>query len=68
MEVHFAPELQAEIDRLVIETGRAPGELIEDAMAGYVAELAATRQMLDNRCDDLPLPAKSASLTSTRGS
>jgi hypothetical protein len=53
MEVHFAPDLQAKIDRLVIETGRAPDKLIEDAVAGYVAELAETREMLDGRHDDL---------------
>jgi len=51
--VHFAPELQAKIDQLVIETGRAPDKLLEDAMAGYVAELAETRDMLDSRYDDL---------------
>jgi predicted transcriptional regulator len=53
MEVHFAPELQAKIDQLVIETGRAPDKLLEDALAGYVAELAQTREMLDSRYDDL---------------
>lgn len=53
MEVNFTPDLQAKIDQLVIETGRAPDELIEDAMAGYVAELAQTREMLDSRYDDL---------------
>lgn len=53
MEVHFAPDLQAKIDQLVIETGRAPDELIEDAMAGYVAELVQTREMLGSRYDDL---------------
>ena len=53
MEVHFAPELQAKIDQLVIETGRAPDELVEDAMAGYIAELAETREMLNSRYDDL---------------
>ncbi len=52
-EVHFAPDLQAKIDQLVIETGRAPDKLLEDAMAGYVAELAETRDMLDSRYDDL---------------
>jgi hypothetical protein len=34
MEVDFAPELQAKIDQLVVETGRGPDELLEDAMAG----------------------------------
>jgi predicted transcriptional regulator len=53
MEVHFAPELQAKIDQLVIETGRAPDKLLEDAMAGYIAELEETRDMLNSRYDDL---------------
>ncbi|HEV1285763.1 MAG TPA: hypothetical protein VNU44_10640 [Bryobacteraceae bacterium] len=53
MEVHFAPELQAEIDRLVTESGCAPEKLIEDALAGYVTDLARTRKMLDSRYDDL---------------
>lgn len=53
MEVQFAPELQAKIDQLVVETGHTPRELLEDAMAGYVAELAGTREMLNYRYDDL---------------
>jgi predicted transcriptional regulator len=53
MEVHFSPDLQAKIDQLVIETGRAPDKLLEDAMAGYVAELAQTREMLNSRYDEL---------------
>ena len=53
MEVHFTPDLQAKIDQLVIETGRAPDKLLEDAMAGYVAELDQTREMLNSRYDDL---------------
>jgi len=53
MEVHFAPELQATIDRLASETGCPPEKLIEDALAFYVDELAAMREMLDGRYDDL---------------
>ncbi len=53
MEVHFAPELQAKIDQLVSETGRTPEKLLADAMAGYVAELTETREMLNGRYDDL---------------
>jgi predicted transcriptional regulator len=53
MEVHFASDLQAKIDQLVIETGRAPDKLLEDAMAGYIAELEETRDMLNSRYDDL---------------
>ena len=51
--MHFAPDLQAKIDQLVIETGCAPDKLLEDAMAGYVPELAETRDMLNSRYDDL---------------
>ena len=53
MEVHFAPELQAKIDQWVMETGLPVEKLIEDALAGYVPELAQTREMLDSRYDDL---------------
>jgi hypothetical protein len=53
MEVHFAPELQAKLDQLVIETGHPVEKLIEDALAGYVPELTQTREMLDSRYDDL---------------
>ena len=53
MEVHFTPDLQAKIDQLVNETGCAPEELLQDAMAGYVAEIVQTREMLNNRYDDL---------------
>jgi hypothetical protein len=53
MEVHFAPELQAKIDQLVTETGLPVEKLIEDALAGYVPELAQAREMLDSRYDDL---------------
>ena len=54
MDLHLNnPELQAKLDRWVTETGRAPDELVEDAMAGYFDELARTREMLNRRYDDL---------------
>ena len=54
MDVHLTnPDLQAKLDRWVTETGRGPDELIEDAVAGYFEELTHTRQMLNNRYDDL---------------
>jgi hypothetical protein len=54
MDLHLNnPELQAKLDRWVTETGRAPDELVEDAMAGYFDELARTREMLNSRYDDL---------------
>jgi Arc/MetJ-type ribon-helix-helix transcriptional regulator len=53
MEVRLPPELQAKIDQLVNETGYPVEKLIEDALAGYVPEIAQTREMLDGRYDDL---------------
>jgi predicted transcriptional regulator len=53
MEVHFAPDLQAKLDQLAHETGRPTRELIEDVVAGYVDEVAQTREMLNSRYDDL---------------
>ncbi len=53
MEVHFAPELQAKIDQLVIDSGCPVEELIADAMEAYIADLAQAREMLDSRYDDL---------------
>jgi Arc/MetJ-type ribon-helix-helix transcriptional regulator len=53
MEVHFPPDVQAKLDRLVTETGRSADEFVQDAMAGYVDELAHVRASLDSRYDDL---------------
>jgi Arc/MetJ-type ribon-helix-helix transcriptional regulator len=40
MEVHLAPELQAQVEQLIKESG-------------YPLEVAAKREMLDSRYDDL---------------
>jgi len=53
MEVRFAPDMQDKLDKLAAETGRPPGELVEDVVAGYFDELAQTREMLSSRYDDL---------------
>jgi predicted transcriptional regulator len=53
MEVHFDQDLQAKLDKLAVDTRRAPDELVEDVMAGYFDELAQTREMLNGRYDDL---------------
>jgi predicted transcriptional regulator len=53
MEVHFRPEIESRLQELAQQTGRAPNDLIEDAMAGYLKELGEMRQMLDSRYDDL---------------
>jgi hypothetical protein len=38
---------------VVSETARTPDKLLGDAMTGYVAEFAETREMLNGHCDDL---------------
>ena len=53
MEVHFRPETESRLQELATKTGRAPNDLIEDAMAAYLQELAQVRDMLDSRYDDL---------------
>lgn len=53
MEVNFRPETESRIQELAAKTGRAPDDLVEDAMAGYLQEVAQTREMLDGRYDDL---------------
>ena len=53
MEVHFTPDVQAKLDRLVTETGRSASEFVQDAMAGYVDELAEVRSTLDRRYAEL---------------
>jgi predicted transcriptional regulator len=53
MEVRLRPETESRLQELAAKTGRAPDELVEDAMAGYLQELAETREMLDSRYDDI---------------
>ena len=53
MEVHLRPETESRLQELAAKSGRAPNDLIEDAMAAYLQELAQVRDMLDGRYDDL---------------
>ena len=53
MVVHLKPETEARLQELAASTGRAPDELVEDAMAGYLAELAQLRATLDDRYDEI---------------
>jgi len=53
MTVHLNSDLQGKLDQLALETGRPDGELVEDAIAGYLDELLQAREMLDSRFDDL---------------
>lgn len=53
MEVRLKPETEAKLHALAAESGRSPDDLVQDAMAGYLQEVAETREMLDNRYDDM---------------
>jgi predicted transcriptional regulator len=53
MEVQFKPALQAKLDQIARASGRAAADLVQDAVAGYVDELAVARQVLDSRYDDI---------------
>jgi predicted DNA-binding protein len=53
MMVRLKPETESRLKELSVSTGRAPEELVEEAMAGYLAELAQTRSMLDKRYDEI---------------
>ena len=53
MEVHFRPETESRLQELATKSGRPTSELIEDAMASYLLEVAEARAMLDGRYEDL---------------
>src|SRR5262245_48749232 len=53
MEVHFTPDIEAKLHAPATETGRAADEFVQDALAGYLEELAQVRSMLDRRYDDI---------------
>jgi hypothetical protein len=50
--VHLKPETESRLNELSATTGRAPDELVEDAMAGYWVELAQIPGTLDARYDE----------------
>jgi predicted DNA-binding protein len=53
MEVHFKPETESRLTELASRSGRATDDLVEDALSGYLAEIAEVREMLDGRYDDV---------------
>jgi predicted DNA-binding protein len=53
MQVKFKPDTESRLNELAVKTGRSTADLIEGAMAGYLAEVAETRTMLDGRYDDV---------------
>ena len=53
MEVQLSPETEKKLKDLSTESGRGTDDLVEDAMAGYFAEVLQAREMLNSRYDDL---------------
>ena len=53
MQVHVTSGTAKKLNDLATVSGRAPEEIVEDALAGYLAEAAALRETLDGRYDDL---------------
>jgi predicted transcriptional regulator len=53
MVVHLKSETESRLQELAATTGRAPEELIEDAMAGYLTELGQVRGILNDRYDEI---------------
>ena len=53
MEVRLTAETEKKLKDLSAISGRATDELVEDAIAGYFAEVQQIRQTLNGRYDDL---------------
>jgi len=54
MDVHFTSETEKKLKDLATQSGRATAdELVRDVVEGYILELSETREMLNNRYDDL---------------
>jgi predicted DNA-binding protein len=49
----LAPETESRLTELASKSGRATDDLVEDALAGYLTEVAEVREMLDGRYDDI---------------
>lgn len=53
MEVHLPSETESRLRVLANQSGRGIDDLIEDAMAAYLNEIAQIRETLDARYDDI---------------
>ena len=52
MVVHVTPETAKRLNDAAT-SGRAPEDIVQDALAGYLEEVASVRKTLDNRYDEL---------------
>lgn len=55
MEIRLKPKTEFRLNELASKSGRPASELIEDAMAAYLTEVAELRNVLDNRYDDIKI-------------
>jgi hypothetical protein len=53
MEVHFTPEVQAQLEQMARDTGRRSDELVENVVTDFFEDFVFTRGTLDRRYDDL---------------
>lgn len=53
MEVRVTSETAKKLSDLATSSGRTPEAIVEDALAGYLEEVAEVRKTLDSRYDDL---------------
>jgi predicted DNA-binding protein len=53
VEVHLKPATETRLNELASQSGRPTDELVEDAMAAYLAEVAEVRTTLDSRYDEV---------------
>ena len=51
--MHVTPETAKKLKDLAANSGRAPADIVEDALAGYLEEVASARKTVDGRYDDL---------------
>ena len=53
MEVQVTAETAKRLKDLSATSGRAPEDIVEDALAGYLEEVVSVGKTLDSRYDDL---------------
>ena len=53
MEIRLKPETESRLNELASKSGRRTDDLVEDAMAVYLIEVAELRNLLDSRYDDI---------------
>ena len=52
MEVQVSPETAKKLNDLAASSGRAPNEIVEDALAGYLEAMGSIRRAVDSRYDE----------------